>query len=88
MKWKWVVWGMVLLVVVAALLASIGADSTEPAPTPSPTVTGTPEPAETEPSVPAGPVEIVIPMPETFSGDLDELYVGIPVEGLPNEIEP
>lgn len=49
------------------------------APEPTPTEAQTPAPSTT-PSPTPGTVSI--PMPDGFDGDLDRLWVGIPVEGL------
>lgn len=49
------------------------------APQPTPTEAQTPAPTPTpEPT----PGTVSIPMPDGFDGDLDRLWVGIPVEGL------
>lgn len=49
------------------------------APEPTPTEAQTPAPTPTpEPT----PGTVSIPMPDGFDGDLDRLWVGIPVEGL------
>lgn len=51
------------------------------APQPTPTATQTPTLAPTPTPSPT-PGTVSIPIPEGFDGDLDRLWVGIPVEGL------
>ena len=60
----------------------------EPVEAPQPTPTeAQPTPTEAQPTTPTPtpeptPGTISIPMPDGFDGDLDRLWVGIPVEGL------
>lgn len=51
------------------------------APEPTPSATQTPTLAPTPTPSPT-PGTVSIPMPDGFDGDLDRLWVGIPVEGL------
>lgn len=66
---------LALIVLVLTLMALAG----RPVETPKPTATQTPISSPT-PSPTPGTVSI--PMPDGFDGDLDRLWVGIPVEGL------
>ena len=66
------------LVILALTLMSLAGRPVEtPEPTPSATQTpmSSPTPSPT-------PGTVSIPMPDWFDGDLDRLWVGIPVEGL------
>ena len=60
----------------------------EPVEAPQPTPTeAQPTPTEAQPPTPTPtpsptPGTVSIPMPDGFDGDLDRLWVGIPVEGL------
>lgn len=66
------------LVILALTLMSLAGRPVE-APEPTPTEAQTPAPTPTpEPT----PGTVSIPMPDGFDGDLDRLWVGIPVEGL------
>ena len=66
---------LALIVLVLTLMTLAG----RPVETPKPTATQTPMSSPT-PSPTPGTVSI--PMPDGFDGDLDRLWVGIPVEGL------
>ena len=70
---------LALIILVLTLMALAGQPAETPAPTPSatqtPTLAPTPTPSPT-------PGTVCIPMPDGFDGDLDRLWVGIPVEGL------
>ena len=66
---------LALIVLVLTLMSLAG----RPVETPEPTATQTPMSSPT-PSPTPGTVSI--PMPDGFDGDLDRLWVGIPVEGL------
>ena len=65
-----------LIILVLTLMALAG----RPVETPKPTATQTPMSSPT-PSPTPGTVSI--PMPDEFDGNLDNLWVGIPVEGMP-----
>lgn len=67
------------LVILALTLMSLAGRPVE-APEPTPTATQTPISSPT-PSPTPGTVSI--PMPDEFDGNLDNLWVGIPVEGMP-----
>ena len=70
---------LALIVLVLTLMSLAGRPVEAPEPTPSatqtPTLAPTPTPSPT-------PGTVCIPMPDGFDGDLDRLWVGIPVEGL------
>lgn len=66
------------LVILALTLMTLAGRPVE-TPEPTPTAAQTPAPTPTpEPT----PGTVSIPMPDGFDGDLDRLWVGIPVEGL------
>lgn len=68
----------VLLLALCIWLMELVEPVEAPQPTPTeaqpPTPTPTPEPT---------PGTVSIPMPDGFDGDLDRLWVGIPVDGMP-----
>lgn len=68
----------VLLLALCIWLMELVEPVEAPQPTPTeaqpPTPTPTPEPT---------PGAVSIPMPDGFDGDLDRLWVGIPVDGMP-----
>lgn len=68
---------LIILVLTLMALAGRPAETLEPTPsaTQTPTLAPTPTPSPT-------PGTVSIPMPDGFDGDLDRLWVGIPVEGL------
>lgn len=70
----------VLLLALCIWLMELVEPVEAPQPTPTATATQTPEPPPT-PSPTPGTVSI--PMPDEFDGNLDNLWVGIPVEGMP-----
>ena len=65
-----------LIILVLTLMALAG----RPVETPKPTATQTPMSSPT-PSPTPGTVSI--PMPDGFDGDLDRLWVGIAIDGMP-----
>ena len=66
------------LIILALTLMTLAGRPVE-TPEPTPTAAQTPAPTPTpEPT----PGTVSIPMPDGFDGDLDRLWVGIPVEGL------
>ena len=67
---------LALIVLVLTLMALAG----RPVETPKPTATQTPISSPT-PSPTPGTVSI--PMPDGFDGDLDRLWVGIEIDGMP-----
>lgn len=69
---------LALIVLVLTLMALAG----RPVETPKPTVTQTPTLAPTPTPSPT-PGTVSIPMPDGFDGDLDRLWVGIEIEGMP-----
>ena len=80
MRRVWTTAVYLALIILALTLMSLAGQPVEtPAPTPSatqtPTLVPTPTPSPT-------PGTVSIPMPDGFDGDLDRLWVGIPVEGL------
>ena len=54
----------------------------EPVETPKPTPTAAQTPAPTPTPSPT-PGTVSIPMPDGFDGDLDRLWVGIEIDGMP-----
>ena len=68
---------LALVILVLTLMALAG----QPVETPEPTGTQTPTLAPMHTPSPT-PGTVSIPMPDGFDGDLDRLWVGIPVEGL------
>lgn len=69
---------LALIILVLTLMALAG--QPVEAPEPTPTATQTPAPTPTpEPTL--GTVSI--PMPDGFDGDLDRLWVGIEIDGIP-----
>ena len=68
---------LALIVLVLTLMSLAGRPVEAPEPTPSATQTpmSSPTPSPT-------PGTVSIPMPDGFDGDLDRLWVGIPVEGM------
>lgn len=69
------------LVILALTLMSLAGRPVE-APEPTPTATQTPTLAPTPTPSPT-PGTVSIPMPDGFDGDLDRLWVGIEIEGMP-----
>ena len=71
---------LALIVLVLTLMALAGRPEETLEPTPSetqtPALVPTPTPSPT-------PGTVSIPMPDGFDGDLDRLWVGIPVDGMP-----
>lgn len=71
---------LALIILVLTLMALAGRPEETLEPTPSatqtPTLAPTPTPSPT-------PGTVSIPMPDGFDGDLDRLWVGIPVDGMP-----
>lgn len=85
------VWFFVLCIVLAALLACFSPADREVNQVQETTPAATHEaqgPEETQKVKEKEPGVIVIRMPEGFDVDLDNLMVGIPVEGMPYESEP
>ena len=70
---------LALVILVLTLMSIAGRPVEAPEPTATPMPTATPAPTPT-PSPTPGTVSI--PMPDGFDGDLDNLWVGITVEGL------
>lgn len=68
---------LALIILVLTLMALAG----RPVETPEPTPTAAQTPAPS-PTLSPTPGTVCIPMPDGFDGDLDRLWVGIPVEGL------
>lgn len=70
---------LALIILVLTMMALAGRPVEAPKPTQTaaqtPTLAPTPTPSPT-------PCTVSIPMPDGFDGDLDRLWVGIPVEGL------
>ena len=66
---------LVILVLTLMSLAGRPVETPEPTPTEAQTLAPSPTPSTT-------PSTVSIPMPDGFAGDLDRLWVGIPVEGL------
>ena len=69
---------LALIILVLTLMALAGRPVETPQP--MPTATQTPVPSST-PSPTPGTVSI--PMPDGFDGDLDRLWVGIEIDGMP-----
>ena len=69
---------LALIVLVLTLMALAGrpVETPEPTPTAAQTPMSSPTPSPT-------PGTVSIPMPDEFDGNLDNLWVGIPVEGMP-----
>ena len=71
---------LALIVLVLTLMALAGRPVETPEPTPTaaqtPTLAPTPTPSPT-------PGTVSIPMPDGFDGDLDRLWVGIEIDGMP-----
>ena len=67
---------LVILALTLMSLAGRPVETPEPTPTEAqpPTPTPTPEPT---------PGTVSIPMPDGFDGDLDRLWVGIEIDGMP-----
>lgn len=78
MRRVWTTAVYLALIILALTLMSLAGQPVE-TPEPTPTATQTPISSPT-PSPTPGTVSI--PMPDGFDGDLDRLWVGIPVEGL------
>ena len=66
---------LIVLVLTLMSLAGRPVEAPEPTPTAAQTPMSSPTPSPT-------PGTVSIPMPDGFDGDLDRLWVGIPVEGL------
>lgn len=69
---------LALIILVLTLMALAGRPAETPEPTPSATQTpiSSPIPSPT-------PGTVSIPMPDEFDGDLDRLWVGIEIDGMP-----
>lgn len=67
---------LALIVLVLTLMALAG----RPVETPEPTATQTPM---SSPTASPTPGTVSIPMPDGFNGDLDKLWVGIEIDGMP-----
>ena len=79
MRWVWMTAVYLALVILAlTLMALAGRPVETPEPTPSATQTpiSSPTPSPT-------PGTVSIPMPDGFDGDLDRLWVGIEIDGMP-----
>ena len=66
---------LIILVLTLMALAGRPVETPEPTPTAAQTPMSSPTPSPT-------PGTVSIPMPDEFDGNLDNLWVGIPVEGL------
>lgn len=67
---------LALIILVLTLMALAG----RPVETPEPTGTQTPMSSPTQSPTPG---TVSIPMPDGFDGDLDRLWVGIEIDGMP-----
>ena len=67
---------LIILVLTVMALAGRPAETLEPTPSATQTPAPTPTPSPTPGTVP-------IPMPDGFAGDLDRLWVGIEIDGMP-----
>lgn len=79
MRWVWmtaVYLALIILVLTLMALAGRPAETLEPTPTAAQTPMSSPTPSPT-------PGTVSIPMPDGFDGDLDRLWVGIEIEGMP-----
>ena len=69
---------LALIILVLTLMALAGRP--EETPQPMPSATQTPVPSSTPSPTPD---TVSIPMPDGFDGDLDRLWVGIEIDGMP-----
>lgn len=69
---------LALIILALTLMALAGRPAETPEPTPSATQTpmSSPTPSPT-------PGTVSIPMPDGFDGDLDRMWVGIEIDGMP-----
>lgn len=67
---------LIILVLTLMTLAGQPVETPEPTGTQTPTLAPTPTPSPT-------PGIVSIPMPDGFDGDLDRLWVGIEIDGMP-----
>ena len=67
---------LIVLVLTLMSLAGRPVEAPEPTPTAAQTPMSSPTPSPT-------PGTVSIPMPDGFDGDLDRLWVGIEIEGMP-----
>lgn len=75
------IWNTAVYLALIILALTLMALAGRPVETPEPTPTATQTPISSPTPSPT-PGTVSIPMPDGFDGDLDRLWVGIPVEGL------
>ena len=79
MRRVWMTAVYLALIVLVLTLMSLAGRPVE-APEPTPTATQTPISSPTPSPTPG---TVCIPMPDGFDGDLDRLWVGIEIDGMP-----
>lgn len=76
------IWNTAVYLALIILALTLMALAGRPVETPEPTPTATQTPISSPTPSPT-PGTVSIPMPDGFDGNLDNLWVGIPVEGMP-----